>query len=200
MQDARKVIHVLHEIIVLGAGARDTDRIAFLEGIVADQVRRHLPCEADHGDRVHQGIGEARHRIGGAGAGGDEHHAALAGGARIAFRRMGGTLLMADEDVLHLLLLENLVIDRKHGAARIPEDMLDPLVSQCLQHDFSACHLVRGHFKPLEYVSFRQTRILHSGNKKGPRGSLISAQHHQFLEALSLPGVARSYYENDSHD
>jgi len=30
---------VLHQIVVLGAVARDADRVAFLEGVRADQVR-----------------------------------------------------------------------------------------------------------------------------------------------------------------
>ena len=40
--------------------------------------------------------------VGGAGAGRDEDDADLAGGARIAFGRMHGALLVPDEDVLHL--------------------------------------------------------------------------------------------------
>ena len=149
VQDAREVVHVLHQVIVLGAGPRDADRVAFLEGVVADEMGRHLAGDADHGDRIHQRVGEAGHRVGGAGAGGDQHHAALAGRAGIAFGRMGGALLVAHEDVLDLLLLEDLVIDRQHRAAGIAEDMLDPLVGQRLQHDLGARHLIRGHLKPL---------------------------------------------------
>jgi hypothetical protein len=39
-----------------------------------------------------------------------------------------GSAFLADKDVLDLILLENLVIDRKYGAARVPEDILNPLV------------------------------------------------------------------------
>ena len=183
VQDARQVVHVLHQVIVLGAGTRDADRVALLEGVRADQVRGDLAGDADHGDRVQQRIRQARHRIGGAGAGGDEHHAALAGRAGIAFRRMGGPLLMADEDVLDLFLLEDLVIDRQHGSARIAEHGVNTLVGQCLQHDLCACHLVGGHLRTSSTFPFVKHVICHSGNKKGPQGSLISAQHHQFLEA-----------------
>ena len=48
VQDARQGVHVLDEIIVLGARAGDADRVAFLEGVVADQMRRHLAGDADH--------------------------------------------------------------------------------------------------------------------------------------------------------
>ena len=68
-------------------------------------------------------------------------HADLAGGARIAFRRVDGALLVADEDVLDPVLLEQLVVDRQHGAAGIAEDMLDALVGESLQHNLGACHL-----------------------------------------------------------
>ncbi|MCY1310113.1 hypothetical protein D9M70_602730 [compost metagenome] len=55
---------------------------------------------------------------------------------------MAGALLVANEDVLDIVLLVDLVVDRKHGAARIAEDMLDAVVSQCLENDLRACHLV----------------------------------------------------------
>ena len=47
VQDAREVVDVLHQPIVLRARARDADRVALLESVVADQVRRHLPGDAD---------------------------------------------------------------------------------------------------------------------------------------------------------
>jgi hypothetical protein len=45
---------------------------------------------------------------------------------------VAGALLVAHQDVLDRVLLENLVIDRQHRSARISEDMLDAL-------SFSAC-------------------------------------------------------------
>ena len=69
VQNARQIGDVLHQIIVLGAGPRDADRVAFLERVVADQMGRHLPGDADDRDRIHQRIGEAGHRIGRARAG-----------------------------------------------------------------------------------------------------------------------------------
>ena len=49
VQHARQIVDVLHQLIVLGAGPRDADRIAFLERIVADQMGRHLPGEHTSG-------------------------------------------------------------------------------------------------------------------------------------------------------
>ena len=140
VQHARQVVDVLHQPVVLGAGPRDADRIAFLERVVADEVRRHLPGDADERDGIHQRVGEAGHRVGGAGAGRDERDADLAGRARIAFRRMQRAAFLAHEDVLDLVLLEQLVVDRQHGAAGVAEDMLDALIDERREHHLGARH------------------------------------------------------------
>ena len=196
MQDARQVVDVLHQIIVLGAGPRDADRVAFLEGVVADEMGRHLAGDADERDRIHQRIGEAGHRIGGARARGDEHDAGLAGRARIAFGRMGGALLVAHQDVLHLLLLEDLVIDRQHRAARIAEHMLDPLVRQRLQHDLGARHLLIASLPAIVFVlPLLPSRLVPSrAIKKAPEGACLRA--HRCRGSLGCPGGARSYDKN----
>jgi hypothetical protein len=84
---------------MLGAMARDADRVAFLEGVGADEMRRHLPGDADNRHGIEQGIGEPRHHIGGAGPRSDEEAADLAGRASIAFGRVRRALLMAHQDV-----------------------------------------------------------------------------------------------------
>ncbi len=168
MQDAGEIVDVLHQVIMLGAGPRDADRVAFLERVIADEVGRHLPGEADQRDRVHQCIGEARHCIGRARPRGDQHHAGFAGRAGIAFCRMRRALLVADENVLHLLLLEDLVIDRQDSTARIAEYMLDPLVGQCLQHDFGACHQLARTSSHRSVPSFSRLSILVWAIKKAP--------------------------------
>ena len=142
VQDAGEVVHVLHQPIVLGAGPRDADRVAFLEGVVADQVRRHLAGDADERDGIHHRVGQRRHHVGGARPGGDQRDAGLAGGAGIALGGVPGALLVADEDVLDLLLLEDLVVDRKYRAARIAENVLHALIGQRSQDHFGAGHLL----------------------------------------------------------
>jgi len=42
VQHARQILDALHQIVVLGARPGDADRVALLERVVADQVRRHL--------------------------------------------------------------------------------------------------------------------------------------------------------------
>ena len=127
-------------------------------------------------------VGQAGDRIGRAGAGGHQHAADLAGGARIAFGRMHRALLVAHQDVLDLLLLEQLVVDRQHRAAGIAEDVLHALVGQGLDHHFRA-----GHFlchRPLQPRSS-------SGIKKGPHGPPVSAHRRS---QVSARGDALPYY------
>jgi hypothetical protein len=64
----------------------------------------------------------------------------LAGRAGIAFGRMDRALLVADEDVLDLVLLEDRVIDRQHRAAGIAEQMFDALILKRADDHFGAGH------------------------------------------------------------
>ena len=141
MQNARQLADALHEVIVLGAGACDADRVAFLECVVADEMRRHLSGEAHERGRVHERVGQSGNGIGGAGTGGHQHAADLAGRARIAFGRVHGALLVPHQDVLDLRLLEQRVVDRQHRSAGIAEEVFDPLIGQRLDH-----HVRPGHF------------------------------------------------------
>ena len=174
--------------LCLVQGLRDADRVAFLEGVGADQRRRHLAGQADERDRIHQRVLQRRHRVGRARSRGHQHDARLAGRARIAFGGMAGALLVADEDVLDVVLLEQLVIDRKDRAARIAEQVQDAVVLQRLHHHLRAGHLEIWHLAPFVLsvahrpgsVSARRRRnfgslVLFRAIKKAPGGSLASA-------------------------
>ena len=148
VQNARQVRDVAHEIIMLGAMAGDANRVGFLKGVRADQMGRNLPGDADEGNGIHQGVGEAGDGVGGAGAGGDEQAADLARRARIAFRRMGRALFMAHQHVLDLRLMEKRVIDRQDRAAGIAEQGRNTLILQGLHHHFGAGHHLRHCWAP----------------------------------------------------
>ena len=47
VQNARQILDALDQIIVFRARPRDADRVAFLEGVIADQVRWDLAGDAD---------------------------------------------------------------------------------------------------------------------------------------------------------
>ena len=125
-----EIVDVLDEIVVLGTGAGNADRVGFLERIVADHVGRHLPGQADDRDAVHQRVGEAGDAVGGAGARGDQHRADLAGRARIALGRVDSALLVPHQNVAQLVLLEDGVVDGQDRAAGIAEHDLYAEVHQ----------------------------------------------------------------------
>ena len=143
VQHLGQIVDVAHQPVVLGAGPGDADGVAFLERVIADQVGRHLPGDADQRDRIHQRVGQRRHHVGGAGTRGHQHHARLAGGARIAFGGVARALLVPHQDVLDVALLKHLVIDRQHRAAGIAEDVLDAMIDQRADDHRCAGHLVR---------------------------------------------------------
>ena len=87
---------------------------------------------------IHVGRGDAGHRIGGAGAGSDQRHAHFAGGTRIGIGGMHRRLLMAHQDMLKCILLENRIVDVEHRAARVAENELDVFLLQAADDDFSA--------------------------------------------------------------
>ena len=142
VQDARQIVDVADQPVVLGAGARDPDGIALLEGVVADEMGGHLTGDPDHRDRVHQRVGQRSDQVGGARPGGHQRDPGLAGRAGVAFGGMAGALLVTDEDVLDRVLLDDLVVDREDRAPRIPEDVLDTLIDQGLDDHLGARHLL----------------------------------------------------------
>ena len=148
VQHAAQLVDVLHQPIVLGAGPGDADRVAFLEGVGADQVGGHLAGQDHQRNGIHQRIGEAGDGIGGAGAGGDQHHAGLAGGAGIAFGGMDGALFVAHQHMGDAFDLEERVIDRQHRAAGIAEDMGDALILEGADHHLRARHGLRCFGRP----------------------------------------------------
>jgi hypothetical protein len=84
-------------------------------------------------------------------------------------------LLVADQDVLDRLLMEQGVVDREHGAAGIAEEGVDPLILQGADHHLGAGHRLahgRGSFR----ISGSSGSVAgqNPGNKKGPGGGLCA--------------------------
>lgn len=138
MQDAGEIVGVANEIIVLGAWPRDSNRVAFLEGIIADEVRWYLAGDADDRDRIHHRICQACDSVGGAWSRRDENRPNFARGAGITFSSMYRALLMTHEHVLDSVLIENGIINRQHCATGITKNVLDTLIFQGSQDNFRA--------------------------------------------------------------
>ena len=115
----------------------------------------HLAGDDDEGDGIHQRVGQAGDRVGGAGTRRHQHDAGLAGRAGIAFRRMDRALLVADQNVDEFVVLEERIVDRQNRAAGIAENVPDALILERPDHDLRA-----GQFPP-SAVSFSVLVILH---------------------------------------
>ncbi len=116
--------------------------------------------------------------------------------------------------MLDVVLLDDLVIDRKHGTARISEHMLDPLVPECLKHHFGAGHLALHrscpHCRGLAASNLHQSSphgpVSHHGRSIAhPVVRAIKKAPEEALRALSClgkrvlprPGRARPAYKNE---
>ena len=138
-----EVLDILDQIAVLDARPGDADDVGLLEGVVADQLRRHLAGEDHERDRVHVRRGDPGDGVGRAGAGGDQRHSRPSRGAGVAVGRVHAPLLVADEEVLQRAGEEH-VVDAEDHAARVPEQMGDVFADQALDEDLGAAFLHGG--------------------------------------------------------
>jgi hypothetical protein len=107
-----------------------------LKRILTDYVARHLAGQHHQRNRIHVSGGDTGNSIGRTRAGSHQANARLASGARIAVRRVRGTLFVAHQDMLHVGLFLQRVVNVQDCPARIAEDMLDTFVLQKLDYDF----------------------------------------------------------------
>ena len=118
---ARDLRGIGDEVVVLDDRHGDAGDVSFLEGVCADRGTRHLAGDRDDRDRVHVGIGDGCDEVRGAGAGGGHADTDLAGGLRVPLGRVAGGLLVADEDVAHLLGVHQRVVRGQDRPARDAE-------------------------------------------------------------------------------
>ena len=105
---------------------------------------------------------------------------------------MHGALLVPHQDVLHLVLLEQRVIDRQHRAAGIAENVLDALIGERRDHHFRAGHLRHGLLRSLCSDRPSHGRRWNSEIKKGLEEPLIRAPP-RLAGGSSTPGGAPRY-------
>ena len=133
---------VFHQIVVLGTMARDSNRVAFLESVRPNQAGGYLSGNYDKRDGVHPCVRDARDGIRRAGPRSDENHAGLTGRSGVAFCRVHRTALLPDENVTDAILLEQCIVNRENGTARIAEYELDAEVMEGSHQDLSAAALL----------------------------------------------------------
>ena len=129
------ILDPLDQEVVFDAGARDADRVDLLKGIRTDHRGGYLSGQDHHRYRVHVSGGDTGDRIGGTRSRCDQNHPDLPGRASVAIRGMRGALLVAYQDMAHVFLREQGVVDVQYGAARVTPDKLHALVFECLNDD-----------------------------------------------------------------
>ena len=126
-----------HQVVVLGDRDGAAGDVGLLERVAADEVRRNLPGDADHRDRVEHGGGDARDQVGRAWARGCDTNTDLPRCARIAIRHVRSALLVARQHVVDRVL-DHRVVGRHDRAARISEADLDPLAYERFPDDLGS--------------------------------------------------------------
>ena len=97
--DLGEILHVLHHIVMFGAGACDARNVHLLERVVADEPGGYLPGEDHQRDGIAVRGRDAGHRVGGSGAGCGHADADLARGAGVSVGGVNGGLLMTYQNV-----------------------------------------------------------------------------------------------------
>ena len=183
------------DVVVLGDGQGDAGDVDFLEGIGAEQLGGDLAGDADHGNRVHHGRGDAGDEIGGAGAGGGDGDADFAGGAGVSVGGMGRALLVAHQDVADRVFAQS-VVDGQDGAAGIAKHFANTLAFEGGPDDLSAGEARGLAGGGCRYFAHCGSSILHVAAAKAV--SRVQARCCVQLWPRSLGNGALSELANDS--
>ena len=132
-----QLFDIAHQEIMLGAGTRDARDVAFLESVVADEPCGHLPGENHQRNGIHVGRGNAGDGVGGAGTGGDQANADLAGRAGVAVGGVHRSLLVPDQNMFEIAFIE-LIVNIQNCSARIAENDLHLFFFQHFQENLCA--------------------------------------------------------------
>ena len=100
------------------------------------------PVMTTMGSRVHEGVGQGGHDVGGARAAGHHGHPGAAGGVGVALRHVAGALLVAHQDVADGRV-DDRVVHRQDGAAGQAEDRFDALHLQALDEGLTTIEFHR---------------------------------------------------------
>ncbi len=170
--DARQLVRVAHQVVVLRHRQGDAVDVDLLEGVLADQRRRDVAGDRDHRDRVEERGPDAGDQVGRAGTRGAHADADAAGDAGVAVGGVRAALLVADEDVAELRVVAEDVVERQDDAARIAEEDVDALAEERLAED------VRPDAGPLEVAALVEHALagaLDRGRLGGPVAGHVAA-------------------------
>jgi hypothetical protein len=128
------VFDARHQVAVLRDRQRDTGDVRFLKRVVANQLARHLPGDADHRHRVHHRGRNPGDQICRARPRSCDRDADTAARARVAIRHVRRALFVPHEDMPDRVI-EHRVVGRKDRAARIPENRVYSLMDKAFPDD-----------------------------------------------------------------
>ena len=165
--DARDVVGLAHQVVVLRHGQRDAADVDLLEGVLADERAGHVAGDGDHGHGVQLGGGDARDQVRGAGTARPQADADPAAGPGVAVGSVGSALLVAHEDRAQLGIVGPDVVEGQDDAARVAEDDIDALADERLAQGVGAdARAVQG-LAPVEHVAARLLDGLCLGRAEG---------------------------------
>ena len=136
--DARQVVGVADQVVVLRHRQRDAVDVDLLERVLADQRRGHVPGDRDHRHGVEEGRPDPGDEVRRARTGRAHAHADAPGDAGVAVRGVGAALLVTDEHVAELRVIAEDVVERQDHAARVAEEDVDALAEERLAQDVRA--------------------------------------------------------------
>ncbi|SKX94348.1 Uncharacterised protein [Mycobacteroides abscessus subsp. abscessus] len=123
--DPGDVDGIAHQEVVLGDRHRDAGDVGLLERVGTDQCPADLAGDRHDGHRVHLRVGQRRDEIGRTGTRRRHHDTGAAGDLCVAGGSVTSALLVTNENVAHLLRVQEGVVDRQNSAARNTENHLD---------------------------------------------------------------------------
>ena len=136
----RQLLDVLDEPRMLDDRDRDPGDVALLKRVGADQVRPHLPGDADERGRVHPGVGDRGDEVRGARPGGGEGDTDPARRAGVALGHVARALLVAGEHVADRRAAGERVVGRQDRASRDAEHRVDAFGLERAQERVGAVH------------------------------------------------------------
>ena len=137
-----QLFHPAHREVVLGDRHRDALDVSFLEAVLAQTRGGHVAGKGHHGHRVHISGSNAGDQIGSTRAAGGQHHAGAAGGAGVAVRCVGRTLLMRRQhmgDAVGILI--QLIVEVQHRTAGITKNGIHALLAKNLHKNLRTVQL-----------------------------------------------------------
>ncbi len=174
--DARQVVGVADQVIVLGHRQGDAVDVDLLEGVLADQGARDVARDRDHRHRVEKGGPDPRDEVRRAGSGGAHAHAHATRHPCVAVRRMCPALLVPDQHVAELRVVTQDVIQRQDHATGVAEEHIDALAEQRFAQDVGTDP---GPPQVAGLVEHPLPGSLHGGRFRAPGVRHVTASHRR---------------------